>query len=742
MSSVSYVYNDAGLIASTTESSVGGPTVTLAYQYNDAGQRTQMAATIDGTPDFVDDYTYDSLGRVVTVTERGVTGGNAVAQKEIDITYSDAGQIASIDRYQDGQLAVEADYSYDALGRLVGLVYHQGDTVLSSYTWTYSGSSDSLSLIPNPQSLISSSWTPTGGLMPIHDTTGVTDALMSGGLAGLDVLTSCTSAEGSATYSYDPTGQLIAAHYSLPPLVQGPAVQPDESYSYDANGNRTNPGYVVGADNRLLSDGTYTYWYGAEGNRTARFIDANGDGVLDAGDTEVTEYMWDARDRLAQVTDYAIYGGSPTQIVNYLYDAENRWIGEAIDSNGDGTIDRQIRFAYDGNQIVLEFDRSSPLPLGEGQGEGSPLTACDLSHRYLWDPSVVDHVLADEQFSPLQPGEGQGEGFDLSTPGAIVWPLADNLGTVRDLAVHDAQTGATAVLSHRIYDSFGNLRSKSGALDCLFGFTGRALDAATGLQNNLHRWYDAHAGLWMSEDPTGFAAGDTNLHRYVGNGPTCATDPTGLDSSKIPLIEAKAIVAEALRHGHGLKELTSSEYKREGRFGSEGGVDGMEGDKGILKALGDAKYDVLFLKGHAHEGHRITLGDQHRVHWYTPLWLFPTRYKQYALTPENSFREGAKLKGNLADNAVIVIASCYLGLEAMRAQENHDLSVAQQVADGAGVQVLTPCYACDGGPEAPIPDRTRLQVATDLEKRGLIEDWMFTSALAHDWVLTTPNPIT
>ena len=102
LSSVSYVYNDGGQISSTTQSSVGGPTVTLAYQYNDAGQRTQMAATIDGTPDFVDDYTYDSPGRVVTVTERGVTGGNAVAQKEIDFTYNDAGQIASIDRYQDG----------------------------------------------------------------------------------------------------------------------------------------------------------------------------------------------------------------------------------------------------------------------------------------------------------------------------------------------------------------------------------------------------------------------------------------------------------------------------------------------------------------------------------------------------------------------------------------------------------------------------------------------------------------
>ena len=43
---------------------------------------------------------------------------------------------------------------------------------------------------------------------------------------------------------------------------------------------------MTGADNRLISDGTYTYSYDAEGNRTAKFIDTNHDGELDAGDTD------------------------------------------------------------------------------------------------------------------------------------------------------------------------------------------------------------------------------------------------------------------------------------------------------------------------------------------------------------------------------------------------------------------------------------------------------------------------
>src|SRR3984885_212712 len=37
----------------------------------------------------------------------------------------------------------------------------------------------------------------------------------------------------------------------------------------------------------------------------------------------------------------------------------------------------------------------------------------------------------------------------------------------------------------------------------------------------------------MSPDPTGFAAGDPNLYRYVGNGPTDATDPSGEDGESV-----------------------------------------------------------------------------------------------------------------------------------------------------------------------------------------------------------------
>ena len=79
----------------------------------------------------------------------------------------------------------------------------------------------------------------------------------------------------------------------------------------------------------------------------------------------------------------------------------------------------------------------------------------------------------------------------------------------------------------------GALESRE-AIDTIFGYTARPMDEETGLQNNLNRWYDSTTGRWLSKDPIGFNAGDPNLYRYVGNGPTNATDPSGLAPPRLP----------------------------------------------------------------------------------------------------------------------------------------------------------------------------------------------------------------
>jgi len=114
----------------------------------------------------------------------------------------------------------------------------------------------------------------------------------------------------------------------------------------------------------------------------------------------------------------------------------------------------------------------------------------------------------------------------------VLWILIDKLRSICDLAEYDAGADTTTVVNHITYDAFGNVTSETHAsVDHLFGYTGRAFDASTGLQNNLNRWYDATTGRWMSEDPIGFNAGDPNLYRYVGNFATGAVDPDGLEET-------------------------------------------------------------------------------------------------------------------------------------------------------------------------------------------------------------------
>ncbi|MCC3529453.1 MAG: RHS repeat-associated core domain-containing protein [Microcoleus sp. PH2017_22_RUC_O_B] len=78
------------------------------------------------------------------------------------------------------------------------------------------------------------------------------------------------------------------------------------------------------------------------------------------------------------------------------------------------------------------------------------------------------------------------------------------------------------------YDSFGKVRSQTNSsVGFRFGFTGRELDAETGNYYYNSRYYDPQVGRFISEDTVGFAGGDANLYRYVGNSPTNYTDPSG-----------------------------------------------------------------------------------------------------------------------------------------------------------------------------------------------------------------------
>jgi RHS repeat-associated protein len=298
-------------------------------------------------------------------------------------------------------------------------------------------------------------------------------------------LTRTVSADGTTDYAYDDLGQLTGADSDY---------RADESYAYDAAGNRTGGGYSTGDANRLLSDGTYDYEYDDEGRRTKRTEIASGDYAL---------YEWDHGGRLTGIASFAAVG-TLTKSVAYAYDGWGRRIGKDVDDDGDGLADRGERFVWDGpggfghvDDVVLTFDESG-----------------NLEHRYLRGPGA-DQVFADET--------GTGE---------VLWALADHQGTVRDWAERDAGTGTTAVTNHLTFDSFGQILSQTDATHAVvYAYTGREWDGDAELYYYRARWYDAGVGRFASEDPLGFEAGDANLQRYVGNGVPNANDPSGLDAA-------------------------------------------------------------------------------------------------------------------------------------------------------------------------------------------------------------------
>jgi RHS repeat-associated protein len=145
----------------------------------------------------------------------------------------------------------------------------------------------------------------------------------------------------------------------------------------------------------------------------------------------------------------------------------------------------------------------------------------ELTNRYLHGPAV-DMILADEQIS------------DPAQAGNTLWPLTDNLGSVRDLADYDATTDITSIANHIVYDSFGNIASETNAaIDHIFGYTGRERDEESDFYFYRGRYYDPGTGRFASEDPIGFAAGEPNLNLYVGNNATGAVDPSGMITGQV-----------------------------------------------------------------------------------------------------------------------------------------------------------------------------------------------------------------
>ena len=450
----------------------GNPIRTFNFEYDGASQ------LIDAEdPDSAYSYQYDLDGRITRVDNAGTEG---VPNVVFDYTYDPVDNLTSVTDSINGVDAGVEEFTYDPLDRVTSITQSGNGVTDKRVDMGYDAASQMTNItrysdLSGTQQIAQSNYTfdDAGRLTNLtHNSDGEVLSAYDWAYDKANRITQAVSPDGVTEYSYDDSDQLLEADYDY---------QNDESYVYDDNGNRVNDGYVTGENNQLLSDGTYEYEYDAEGNRVKRTEIATG---------EVTEYEWDYRNRLVGV-ETEDSEGNVVSNSDYTYDVFDRRIAKSVDADGDGVGEAVVeRYVHDGDHIALTFD-----------GEGN------LIERFLHGLQV-DQVLAQE-----------------NAGGEVLWALADNQGSVRMVLDNEGN-----VVNNITYDAFGNITVETNPdVNFRFSYTGRELDPETRLYNYRTRQNDPLIGRFISEDTIGFAGGDVNLYRYVGNSPLMYTDPDGED---------------------------------------------------------------------------------------------------------------------------------------------------------------------------------------------------------------------
>jgi RHS repeat-associated protein len=149
-------------------------------------------------------------------------------------------------------------------------------------------------------------------------------------------------------------------------------------------------------------------------------------------------------------------------------------------------------------------------------------------NQYLWHPYYTD-ALAVRWYDSDTDGSGIADYYYLQDANFNVTAIANSSG---------------AVVERGQYQAYGRVRILNGDSDPdgspwgidpgevsdvgnTHWFTGRELDAETGLQLNRKRFYVAHLGRWLTRDTIEYRARQFNLYAYVGNKPVIDVDPQG-----------------------------------------------------------------------------------------------------------------------------------------------------------------------------------------------------------------------
>ncbi len=459
-------FDAAGRLETETWYAVGGAlTQTQTFTY-DAADRMLTAQDPDGA------YTlaYDAAGRVTSVREPFAL--------VLTMGYDAVGNRTSVQDSQGGVTTV----SFDALNRQQSEQVGGSGVSAMRFDRGYSARGELTSVTrysdlsgTTTVALSQHDYDAAGRQTHLKHTSGagVTLAEYTYTYDAADRLTEKVEGGTSTTYAYDSADQLT--------------VDGTSGFSYDGTGNRTNSGYATGTGNRISTDGVWTYTHDANGNVTKRSKGASSDTWV---------YTYDHRNQMLTASFSATDGGAATKRVTYSYDAFGVQITR---QSWEGSTTTTTHYGRDG------WDPAKPAAIGNEQFDAwVALDATNaLLERYAFGPAFHEVVAIQD------------------SGGVVDWALTDYQKSVRVVIDNSG-----VVQSSVSYSAYGAITT--GSLSIQIGYTGYTWNPVTGLWETPGRVYNAETGQFLQADFLGFAAGDPNLFRYVGNSPTNATDPSGL----------------------------------------------------------------------------------------------------------------------------------------------------------------------------------------------------------------------